>query len=235
MDRRVSARVGLVAVACMVVGLVACDSDRRQTEIEEFPGPVKSVRFDVEAGRIDVFGSPRVESAWLETWVGNGSGLGPVMARLVDEELVIEVPCQGGGGCEIAFDLTMPEATPIDIELGRGEVDLFRTASLVDVRVRKGRVVGRELKSREVRVEVGEGRVHLRFAERPDLVDVKVERGDIRVEVPRFRYVCDFDREAEHVELNELYCHRLVEQVLRLETGQGRIEVVPFDLPPRSR
>lgn len=229
--KRHGAKLLVVALGWLMLAgsLSACEPERRETEILEFDENVRQVSFAVDSGKVKVFGSHRVSTFWLERWTNEANTVRMTRAEVEADHLHVEARCAEGRPCHVEYDLTMPVETFVDVILGRGDVDVLRSGEDLEVTVGRGNVEGRELLSPETVIRVNEGDVDLRFDKRPELVDVRVGKGNIRIEVPHFRYRCEFDLEAENLERHGLDCHSLVSQILRLETGDGRIKVISVD------
>ncbi len=120
-------------------------------------------------------------------------------------ELRAVVKESGRSRCEVAFDLTVPRAASVTVDVGTGDVQLTGLAGDLDYRVGRGNVTATEaafgnLKGRsgagnvslsgtadECELKIGAGNADLAFSEMPEhgKLDLKLGTGNAVVRLPR--------------------------------------------------
>lgn len=146
-----------------------------------------------------------------------------------DDGIVIEADCSGqfNSGCEVSYDITIPDGFDLEIEIGAGSLTARDIeVGTVNLRIASGDVELTGVSGlSEAVVDVASGEVSLDFASVPDSIDATVSSGRIEIGLPDGSY--DVTAEAgagdERIDVD---VDPDSDSAIRARTGQGDIEIV---------
>ncbi|MFI0407907.1 hypothetical protein [Actinomadura sp. 3N508] len=202
--------LAIVTALALVVpaGLKAWGHAIRQTAMSDtaFTHAIKELRLDAGGAEVSVGPGPDGEARIYKrlSW---GLRKPDMTEKVVGGVLVIAFRCNGSGlvsgrGCGADIDVRVPRGTRVtavsgsgrisvrelsgdlDLRTGSGEVRAADVRGRLWLRARSGAVVATGLASPVVRAEVSSGRLDLRFAEPPDLVETAADSGTLKIIVP---------------------------------------------------
>lgn len=205
---------------------------------DEMEGPERSryemvdrADFEIERGRVQIFGSRGQKGAVVDRWMRPRDGFSKLDEFLEHRRLVVQARCRSRGECDVRYDLGLSRTARTQVELEEGELRLVKIVGPITAKVKKGRVVGETLSSSEVDVEVEDGRVQLKFVEAPETLRIRMERGEATIFVPDRSFRCEFDREAPQFNLDKLRCHPTSLRTIRIEPGEAKVRFGVVDMP----
>jgi hypothetical protein len=165
-----------------------------------------------------------------------------VSQRIEDGVLVLRYRCRGlTVVCDHAITLTVPADVALDVEAdhaevrdmtgsvrvhsGGGAAELERLSGTVDASVGGGAIIGRDLRSADVRADAGGGSIELEFSRAPEWVDASAGAGHVSIVVPRGAgYRVQASAGAGHTEIGVTHDPDST-RVIRATAGAGEVLV----------
>jgi hypothetical protein len=214
-----------LAISTVIAALVlaGCE-DRGIHRAIDFDVPVTDIHVLIDAGNIELVGTDE-PFAHLKVAVTYHGSVEPELEAFVDGSL-LRVWLRCGDGCwDMRGKVTVhaPKAVRGMLETGHGRIRLERTAGELAVENRTGQISGMELTCPRLVVRSDRGSAKLAFSDRPGLVDVATDHGDIDLEVPAGGY--DIDADGDDVRLESVFVDPSSPDQLLLDTITGRIRI----------
>lgn len=213
------ARGGLTCV--IVLALMGCGSGQKEMTRRVFEDRVDRVAVSVERNEVHVFGSDQTRGAVIDRWTQSGDAYRELGEAQEGDRVDIVASCERAGECRARYDLALAKSTRVDVAMQQGDLGLYHLGSEVRAAVGHGSIVGKHLTARHVELELGRGRIDVIMADRPQLLVVRIDEGNVNLVMPPGRYRCEFDRFDDAIHLNGLDCHGRMAQGIRLELGKG--------------
>ncbi|TXD38822.1 hypothetical protein FRC98_00005 [Lujinxingia vulgaris] len=213
------ARGGLMCAT--LLASMGCGDEHEEMARRVFESRVSQVAVHVERNEVHVFGSDQTRGAVIDRWTQSGDAYRELGEAQDGERIDIVASCQRAGECRARYDLALAKSTRVDVAMQQGDLGLYHLGSEVRASVEEGSIIGKHLTARHVELELGRGRVDVIMADRPQLLVVRIDEGNVNLVMPPGRYRCEFDRFDEAIRLNGLDCHGRMAQGIRLELGKG--------------
>lgn len=147
---RISARLAGVALFLFVGGCGSLDFEAKESrEIEVSLPPAMLVRCETHNGdvRLGRGAAGRVTGAAHVTARGSSDAeardvlqRATVISEVIDDRLVMRIEGPKFASFDVAFDLTVPEGTPIEVATHNGDVAIDKTRAAVKVSSHNGRI-----------------------------------------------------------------------------------------------
>jgi hypothetical protein len=145
--------------------------------------PVERVVINVQSGEL-VLAERDTDEIFVERRVQGWKGSLELETRTEEGVLYLDAGCLGPLSCSVDSRIELPPGLDISVVLGDGRVVLDGLSGVVDVSVRSGEVVGTELRTPELALQVASGPVALSFAEEAERLSLAMGSGDVALELP---------------------------------------------------
>lgn len=212
------ARWGVLCATMLVA--ISCGEGHEDVARRVFKSRVSQASVHVERNEIHIFGSDQTQGAIIDRWTQRDGAYRELSESQAGERIDVVSRCERSGECHARYDLALAKSAQVEVAMEQGSLGLYQLDGEVRARLGQGTIIGKHLKARHVELELGQGRIDVIMADRPQLLVVRIAQGNVRLVMPPGRYRCEFDRFAEAIHLNGLDCHGEMAQGIRLELGK---------------
>jgi len=207
--RRHSVKLMVGAIAAIALGgfaVVAVLDYSTQARTDSFVG-VESIVVDLDAGGITLQGSNGAEVVVNTTLHSSVIGSPDLDQRLTNGVLTITGSCSGlRMNCGVDQVIAVPPGVPVAVRLNAGDI----TANGLDVP--------------QFQSQTGSGRVTASFVRPPDLVDIRIDTGELLANLPDTGYRVDARTSTGRTDI-ELHEQPDAQQLIRVRIGTGNIKL----------
>ncbi len=173
----------LAMFATVVIGGGSSCAPVEHDEVFVIDEPVERVVINVQSGDL-VLVETDTEEIYVERRVRGWKGSLQLETRTEDGVLTLDASCLGPLSCRVDSRIELPPGLEVSVVLGDGHVELDGLSGVVDLSLRSGEVLGTDLRSPELALQVASGPVTLSFAEAIDRLSLAMGSGDVSLELP---------------------------------------------------
>lgn len=232
-------RFALVATVAVLAVIAAACSEAPPTFEEEFGG-VTGIVLNNGDGNVSVFGASR--DTVLVSAEASFSDAEQFDVRVEDGLLIVEHDCGSEASCTADYELTIPEATGIEITTQGGDVAVSDTKAGVgvttetgDIFVRRiegdivasttsGLITGTQNRSRVASFTSRENAISVSFDEVIDTLRAETGEGDVTAQLAGGPYALDAETGSGSVEV-KIDVDENAAQQAAIRTGKGDIKI----------
>lgn len=183
--------------------------------------PVVSLEVDVGAGDLEII-SASVDEVSVEAKIEGASN--HLAHSLEDGRLTLFDACNESL-CGVNITAFVPEAVPLVLRTGSGDVRVRGTQAEATIRTGAGDIDGRELLGVGLHAETGSGDVALRVQAPAESVVVHAGAGDVELLVPRGSYRLDVSTRAGDEHVDGVRNDASASGSIQVDTGSGDVNV----------
>ncbi len=213
--------LGVFVIGAVLVAILSQD-ERSERSLE---GDISRVEVLSERGALTIrAGAPTGATvAERRRWVLAGP---EVTAEITDGTLRIDVTCPAVSviSCSADLDVSVPPSSVLDVKTVRGRLEVRGVNGTMDVISEDGDVFVQGGPSRLESISVT-GDVTAELSERPDLVRMRSETGDMRLVVPGGDYAITANSALDEERVEGLTSVTGAARVLEVSSGRGRVVV----------
>lgn len=221
MIRRVALAAALPLMMASYCGL-AVDF----TETFLITDPIDRIQIVVDDGNVDAVAYPREAILLKRHTFGYERIILPAEYSVEDGLISFEGHCKKQGVCSFDHLLELPLGISFDITMLDGRIDLGYIDADITIDIESGWFRGVELSAPTTTFVADEADADLDYAIAPQLVDLSVDSGELRLVVPTGSYRCDFEIPGDaDFGGATVTCDAAATSTLRVRLGSGTLAI----------
>jgi hypothetical protein len=218
--------LGIAACLPALMGAGTCGLMLDYTETFLVTDPVHTIVIVTDDGNIDATAYERDAILLKRHTFGFEASLEDPHFSIEDGVARYEAHCKYDGNCTFDHMFELPLGVAFDITMDYALIDIGYTDGDIEAKFEEGRFKGVRLRSPNVTITAEDADLDLDFAAVPATVTLRLDRGEVVLEVPAGEYRCALASERGEVTTMDVTCVDTAAAVLDVDVGDGDVLVM---------